>query len=174
MAALRIMDSLLEFSMAGRSRLETALIDVRTLVEEIWKDLTSVDPTRDAVLSMSDMPRVVADPTLLRLVLSNLLSNALKFSGARPRAIIEVGGRRENGLCVFWIKDNGVGFRMDSVDKIFKVFTRLHSTSQYPGTGVGLAIVDRILRRHEGRIWCEGVPDEGATFYFSLPGEAEA
>lgn len=111
----------------------------------------------------------MADAALLRLVWSNLLSNALKFSRIRPKAVIEVGGRREDGRCIFWIKDNGVGFRTESAHMLFKVFKRLHSSSQFPGTGVGLAIVDRIVRRHEGRVWCEGVPDEGATFFFSLP-----
>lgn len=169
-----MMDSLLEFSQAARSRLETGLVDVRRLVGAIWQELVPPDSEREAMLVLSELPSVVADATLLRLVLANLLSNALKFSKVRPKAIIEVGGRREGDRCVFWIKDNGVGFRADSAGKIFKVFTRLHSASEYPGKGVGLAIVDRIIRRHGGRVWCEGAPGKGATFFFSLPAGADA
>jgi len=170
MAAITMMDSLLAFSRAGRSDLEARLLDVRGLVSSVWDELTSQDAGGKTVLKVSDLPRIVADPSLLRLVFSNLMSNALKFSKTRPEVIVEVGSRLENGQVVYWVRDNGVGFRKEASERIFKVFTRLHSTSLYPGTGAGLAIVDRIITRHGGRVWCEGAPDEGATFYFSLPG----
>ncbi len=174
MTALAMMDSLMEFSKAGRLSIETRRVSMRRLVEEVWNELVTADPKREAEIRISELPDVVADPTLLRLVIANLLSNALKFSAVRPKTIIEIGGSRKDGECVIWVKDNGVGFRMESSERIFKVFTRLHPASRYPGTGVGLAIVSRIIGRHDGRVWCEGSPDGGATFYFTLPSGVNA
>ncbi len=100
---------------------------------------------------------------------ANLLANAVKFSRRRQDALIEVGGRVEAGEALYWVKDHGAGFDMQYADKLFGVFQRLHRQDEFEGTGVGLAIAQRILRRHNGRIWAEGVPDAGATFWFTLP-----
>jgi two-component system, chemotaxis family, sensor kinase Cph1 len=110
----------------------------------------------------------------LRQVFVNLLSNAVKFTRNRIPTRIEVGSRNERGETVYFVRDNGVGFDMSYVDKLFNVFQRLHRVEDYEGTGVGLAIVQRIVARHGGRIWAKSAVDEGATFYFTLPGEASS
>ncbi len=109
---------------------------------------------------------------MLRQVWVNLLDNAVKFSSQRPITQIEVGGRTENGEAVYWVKDNGAGFDMQYADTLFGVFQRLHRQDEFEGTGVGLAIAQRFLHRHNGRIWGEGKPDAGATFCFALPRES--
>ena len=118
------------------------------------------------------MPPAVADPGVIRQVWVNLLSNALKFTGARTPARIEVGGRVENGATMYFVRDNGVGFDMKYGDKLFGVLQRLHPSADFEGTGVGLALSQRIVVRHGGRIWAEGAVDRGATFSFSLPVDA--
>jgi two-component system, sensor histidine kinase and response regulator len=112
---------------------------------------------------------VEADPGLMKQVWINLISNAVKYSRVKEKAIIEIGSREEDGRIIYHIKDNGAGFRMDYADKLFGVFHRLHSEDEFEGTGVGLAIVKRIVSKHGGNVWAEGKVDEGATFYFSIP-----
>jgi len=106
-------------------------------------------------------------------VLTNLLSNAVKFTKHRNVTNIEVGGRREDNETVYYVKDNGAGFDMEHADKLFKIFHRLHGLKEFEGIGIGLSIADRIIKRHGGRVWAEGRPDEGATFYFTLPRKEE-
>ncbi|MDD5712853.1 MAG: ATP-binding protein, partial [Smithellaceae bacterium] len=113
------------------------------------------------------------DPTMIRQVYSNLIANALKFTRDRKEPRVELGGYRQESRSGYYVKDNGVGFDMRYADKLFGVFSRLHSESEFEGTGVGLAIVQRIISRHGGRVWGEGKENEGACFYFTLPIEAD-
>jgi two-component system sensor kinase len=118
---------------------------------------------------MGDLPPGWGDQSLLYQVMENLLNNAIKYTRARKTAVIEVGGQEEEKETIYYVKDNGVGFEERYADKLFGVFQRLHGREEYEGTGVGLAIVKRIIERHGGRVWAEGKVDEGATFYFALP-----
>lgn len=120
-------------------------------------------------ISIGDMQSAYGDSTLIRQVLANLLSNAVKFTKEQRPAVIRTSSSFENGEVVYCVRDNGVGFDMTHYDKLFGVFQRLHSADEYEGTGVGLAIVQRIIHRHGGRIWAEGKEGEGAAFYFTLP-----
>jgi light-regulated signal transduction histidine kinase (bacteriophytochrome) len=164
-----LIDDLLAFSRIGRSEMRTVMIRVKKLVQEAIGELREETKERDIAWKIGDLPDLYGDPSLLRLVLVNLLSNALKFTRTRPRAEIEIGCTEEEGEFFFFIKDNGVGFDMDYAEKLFGVFQRLHHRDEFEGTGIGLANVRRIVSRHGGRAWAVGSPDQGATFYFSLP-----
>ena len=124
-----------------------------------------------ANVEFGELPRARADHALMRQVWMNLVGNALKYSGKRDDARIEIGGRQEADENVYWVRDNGVGFDMRYADKLFGVFQRLHRSDEFDGTGVGLAIVQRVVARHGGRVWAEGKPGQGACFHFSLPQE---
>jgi signal transduction histidine kinase len=164
----RLIDDLLEFSRLGRKPLSIGEIDMKHLVEGVLRELQAAGE-RPRRLVLGAMPPAPGDATLLRQAWLNLLDNAIKFSGKRERPVIEVSGH-ENGVeCVYCVKDNGVGFDMQYYDKLFGVFQRLHSEVEFRGTGVGLAIVQRVITRHGGRVWAEGKVNEGATFYFALP-----
>ncbi len=165
----QLIDDLLAFSRLGRQAVSLADIDMEDLVRQVWKECLAVGAERQMELKVDRLPWALGDSALIRQVLSNLLSNAVKFTKPRERAVIEVGGWREDGESVYYVKDNGVGFDMRYRDKLFGVFQRLHGADEFEGTGVGLALVQRIIHRHGGRVWAEGKEDEGATFYFSLP-----
>jgi light-regulated signal transduction histidine kinase (bacteriophytochrome) len=126
---------------------------------------------RGADVHIDALPAASADAGLMKHVWANLIGNAIKYSGKRPDPRVEVGARREPGETIYWVRDNGAGFDMRYADKLFGVFQRLHRPEEFPGTGVGLSIVQRIVTRHGGRVWAEAKPDAGATFYFALPGE---
>ena len=164
-----LIDELLAFSRIGRAELKRTRVDLRELVDEVRDLLQPEIGGRDIAWTLGELPEVPADRPLLRSVLQNLISNALKYSAPRQRAEISMSTSRESGEFVVSIRDNGVGFDMKYADRLFAVFQRLHS--DFEGTGIGLAIVRRIILRHGGRVWAEGAVNEGACFYFSLPDE---
>ncbi|MBV9489724.1 MAG: PAS domain S-box protein, partial [Verrucomicrobia bacterium] len=169
----KLIDDLLAFSRAGRTELRREQVNLGALVTEVIDSLTADTQGRSIRWSIGPLPIVNADPTLLRGVLTNLIDNALKFTRHRPEAQIEIGCRQAETETIFFVRDNGTGFDMKYVDKLFGVFHRLHSQEDFEGSGIGLANVRRTVQRHGGRTWAEGAIDTGATFYFSLPNDIE-
>lgn len=165
----QLIDDLLTFSRTGRSELSLAPIEMNSLVQNAIQELSRDAGTGKVRWKVETLPGVMADPVTLRQVVINLLGNALKYSGKRPEARIEVGAKEGRRDITFHIRDNGVGFDPRYTQKLFGVFQRLHAASEFQGTGIGLAIVRRIIARHGGKTWAEGALDKGATFYFSLP-----
>jgi light-regulated signal transduction histidine kinase (bacteriophytochrome) len=166
-----LIDDLLSFSHTGHIELCKVQIDAEPLVNDVLGDFESQTAARGIVWKTNPLPRVWADRALLRMVFVNFISNAVKFTGGRPDPQIEIGCVPGVGQeTVFFIRDNGAGFDPAKADKLFGVFQRLHTQSQFEGTGLGLANVQRIIQRHGGRAWADGVIDGGATFYFSIPG----
>jgi PAS domain S-box-containing protein len=165
-----LIDDLLAFSRLGRATLQKTDVNLDELVREALGDFQAETKGRNIVCKIHPLPSVRADRALLRMVLVNLISNAVKFTGTRAEAKIEIGctpnGSSET---VIFIRDNGAGFDPQYADKLFNMFQRLHSQAEFEGTGIGLANVQRIIQRHGGRAWAEGVVDDGATFYFSIP-----
>ena len=167
----QLIDDLLEFSRLGRIGMDFRPTKMTELAREVAAELALMQPERTIDLTIGDLPLCNGDWRLLKLVWANLLSNAYKFTRTRPLAQVEIGwlpDDRQSEACVYYIKDNGVGFDMKYVHKLFGVFQRLHLKDQFEGTGVGLAIVQRIVQRHGGRVWAEGKVDGGATIFFSL------
>jgi PAS domain S-box-containing protein len=164
-----LIEDLLSYSRLGRHALRFQPVDMQSLVDEARAILMSSVDGRDVAWRIAPLPVVVADASMLQLAWQNLLDNAIKYTAAREHALIEIGCDEADDERVFWIRDNGTGFDMRYVDKLFGVFQRLHKASAYSGSGIGLASVRRIISRHGGRTWAESVPDQGSTFYFSLP-----
>jgi len=165
----RLIHDLLAFSRLGRKQLSIADVDMEAVFTEAWEELRAVDPDRSMTLKIEGLPTGMADRGLIRQVVGNLLSNAVKFAKPRDQIVVEVGGYRKGNETVYAVKDNGVGFDMAYYGKLFGIFQRLHGPDEFEGTGVGLAIAQRIINRHGGRIWAEGEVDKGATFFFTLP-----
>ena len=165
----RLIDDLLAFSRLGKQEMSKTSLDMEGMIGEIWQNLLTINPGRNMTLCIEGIQAGIGDRSLIREVFSNLLGNAVKFTQKRDVARIEAGSRIEGNEIVYYVRDNGVGFDMKYYDKLFGVFQRLHSADEYEGTGVGLAIVQRIIQRHGGRIWAESRIDEGACFYFTLP-----
>ncbi|WP_439426862.1 ATP-binding protein [Stenotrophomonas sp. T8] len=164
-----LVDDLLSFSQMGRSTLGRVRLDMAALAEDVRRSLALDYAGRDVQWTLAPLPEVEADPTMLRLVWQNLLANAIKFTREREHAMIEIGHDRSDDEDHFFVRDNGCGFDMRYVDKLFGVFQRLHHVEEFEGTGIGLANVRRIIGRHGGRTWAEGEPGKGATIHFTLP-----
>jgi len=161
--------ALLEFSRAGRTALNREPIDMTGLAEAAASDARSLYTGPEPLIEIGPLPAVEGDATVMRQVWTNLIGNALKYSAKRSQPHVRISGRIEAQQAIYQVKDNGAGFDMRYADKLFGVFQRLHSADDFAGTGVGLAIVQRIIARHGGRIWAQSAPDQGACFEFSIP-----
>jgi light-regulated signal transduction histidine kinase (bacteriophytochrome) len=164
-----LIDNLLAFSQTGKAVLQRQQVDTAALVAQVRDELAPDMQGREIDWKIEALPSVFADKSLLKQAWLNLISNAIKYTRERQPAVIVIGGRELPGECEFYVRDNGAGFDMKHVDKLFGVFQRLHSQDNFDGTGIGLANVHRIITRHGGRIWAEGQVGVGATFYFTLP-----
>jgi light-regulated signal transduction histidine kinase (bacteriophytochrome) len=169
-----IVDALLALSRIGYQVVKKERFDTGALVARICAELTTSDTGADADISIGSLPQTLADQTLLRQVWVNLISNAVKYSSTRVRPRVQISGFDKGEESVFCIKDNGVGFDMSNIDRLFGVFQRLHRSEEFSGTGIGLAIVKRIVEKHLGRVWAESTLNEGAAFFFSLPRQNES
>jgi signal transduction histidine kinase len=165
----QLIDDLLLFSRLGRQEIRVSEMDMGKLAKAVSEELKLAVPERKLQFTINALIPAQGDQAMIRQVFVNLLSNAVKFTRPKENAMIEVGASNEGDENVYYVKDNGVGFDMQYVDKLFGVFQRLHSSAEFEGTGVGLAIFQRIIHRHGGRVWGEGKVGEGATFYFTLP-----
>jgi len=163
----QLIDDLLAFSRAGRQSLRAARIDMAALARDVASELAPEFP--QAEVQVGELPPAAADPALLRQVWLNLIGNALKYSARHSAPRVEIGGRADGAQAEYWVQDNGAGFDERYAHKLFGVFQRLHGAHEFPGTGVGLAIVQRVVARHGGRVWAAGKPGAGARFSFALP-----
>jgi signal transduction histidine kinase len=164
----QLINDLLSLSRITRVELRVQEVDLSAMAESLGAELAASEPARKVIFSVQEGLLAQADPSLLRIVLDNLLSNAWKFTGLNVDARVEVGAGPHGGESVFFVRDNGAGFDMQYADKLFGPFERLHTDEEFSGTGIGLAIVDRIVRRHGGHASGEGVPGKGATFRFTF------
>jgi light-regulated signal transduction histidine kinase (bacteriophytochrome) len=166
----QLIDDLLSFSRMGRQEMAFQQVDLRTLVRDVIHELEPDAADRSIDWRIGDLPVVQGDASMLRIVLGNLIANAVKFTRPRRQARIEIGSQPgQNADTVIYVRDNGVGFDMTYADKLFGVFQRLHRADEFEGTGIGLANVHRIIARHGGRAWAQGELGQGAAFFFSLP-----
>jgi signal transduction histidine kinase len=169
-----LIDALLDLSRLNRGEIKREQVDLSTLAGTIVKELQQREPARQVTIQIEPGLSVVGDASMLRVAMENLLSNAWKFTGAKQGATIQFGfGEHKNGPA-FFVRDDGAGFDMAYVGKLFGAFQRLHPQREFPGHGIGLATVQRVVHRHGGKVWAEGEPRKGATFWFSLPRELEA
>lgn len=164
----RLIDDLLTFAQLGRSSVTRKPTQLRDIAQQAIDEQLLLYPNVHAKFTIGDLPPCDCDPSLIRIVLSNLISNAVKFSSKNEIPIVDVGSRQEGVHTIYFVKDNGVGFNMDYSSKLFGLFQRLHKPTEFEGTGVGLAIVQRIIGKHGGKVWFESEPGKGATFFFSL------
>jgi len=164
-----LIDDLLDFCRLGRSSLTVKPIDMNDMVKTVIDEILQDEHTGQHQFHLHELATSKGDPVLMKQVWTNLLSNAVKYSRKRENPMIEIGVSHINGSTTYFVKDNGAGFDMKFSDKLFAVFQRLHKVTEYEGTGVGLALVHRIITKHEGTIWADAKVNEGATFYFTLP-----
>jgi PAS domain S-box-containing protein len=165
----QLIDDLLSFSRLGRKEMYSSKIEMRALAVSVLNDLLKEEDRNRFSIHIANLPEAKGDSSLIRQVWVNLLANAIKFTSKKDNAVIEIGGKTTKGELIYYVRDNGAGFEMEYSNKLFGVFQRLHSEGEFSGTGVGLAIVQRIIRRHDGHVWAEGEVEKGATFYFALP-----
>ena len=161
-------DDILKYSRTARKPLESGEINIKKLAEGVISELKGDYKDRDIVFDIQEMPNCKGDSVLIKQVLMNLISNAIKFTGNEKKAEIELGSMQADNEIIYYVKDNGVGFNMKYADKLFGLFQRLHSTKEFEGTGVGLALVQRLIYKHRGKVWAEAEVNKAATFYFSL------
>ncbi len=166
-----LINNLVDFARLGRKQLEIRPVELNLLVQQIMQKLLEQNTERRIEVSIANLPVWQADEAMLQEAFTQLLSNAIKFTRTRPTAHIEVGHLLEDGQTICYVKDNGVGFDMHYANKLFRVFHQLHPKHEYEGVGIGLAIVQRIIQRHGGRVWAESIPGQGATFYLTLDGD---
>jgi light-regulated signal transduction histidine kinase (bacteriophytochrome) len=164
-----LIDNLLDFSRLGRSEIRKTKVSLNALVKGVVQEIREELKERKIRWEIDELPDVLGDESLLRLVMVNLVLNSVKFTSTLPQAEIMIGCKDEGDKFTFSIMDNGVGFDMKYADRLFGVFQRLHTQKEFEGTGIGLANVQRIIARHSGRVWAEGAVGQGATFYFTLP-----
>jgi light-regulated signal transduction histidine kinase (bacteriophytochrome) len=169
----QLIDDLLSFSHLSHAEIQTSQINMESIVQTVYEELTTPESRKRISFSIGQLPAATGDPTLIHQVWINLISNAIKFSSRKELAEIKVGCRQEWTKNIFYVRDNGAGFDMQYAGKLFQIFQRLHSNKEFEGTGVGLAIVERLVHRHGGEVWAEGQVDEGATFFFSIPQKRE-
>jgi light-regulated signal transduction histidine kinase (bacteriophytochrome) len=165
----QLIDDLLAFSRMSRQQVEAAQIDMMALAQAVFGEQAAQAPGRQLRFKVQPLPPARGDRAMLRQALANLFSNAIKYTRPRAVAEIEIGGRTEGEENIYYVKDNGVGFDMKYAGKLFGVFQRLHNEEEFEGTGVGLALVQRVIHRHGGRVWAEAKLNEGSTLYFTLP-----
>jgi light-regulated signal transduction histidine kinase (bacteriophytochrome) len=165
-----LIDDLLAFSRMGRQDINKTNINNNEMVKNVIQDIAPANQINKIEWIIQSLPEIKGDINLLRQVWVNLISNAIKYARNREKPRVEIGSFHQTGKIVFFIIDNGVGFDEQYKDKLFKVFQRLHSDAEFEGTGIGLALVEKIISRHGGKVWAESVLNKGATFYFALPG----
>ncbi len=164
-----LIDSLLEFSRSGRAEINKTVINTRELIDSIYLDNTDIAVREKIDLQIGDVCNVFADSILIKQVWTNLITNAIKYSSKSENPTISITCKNEKDFCIFCVNDNGVGFDMDHANKLFGVFQRLHTNEEFEGSGVGLAIIHQIIKRHGGKVWAYAEVNKGAEFYFSLP-----
>jgi len=169
-----LIDDLLAFSRSGKANMELSPIDMAAMSRSIFQEITTESLRNRIDFHLDEMPLAMGDPALIKQVLLNLIGNAIKFSSKRERPVIAIRSERKGDDLIFSISDNGAGFDMKYADKLFGVFQRMHSQDEFEGTGIGLAIVQRIIARHGGKIWAAAEPGKGAAFYFTLKHGGEA
>jgi light-regulated signal transduction histidine kinase (bacteriophytochrome) len=165
----KLITDILTLSRISRSEHKLALIDMTKMAKSMFNEVVSSEEQAKLTFIVEELPSAKADAIYLKQVWINLISNSVKFSSGRKKPVIRIGGYTENEHNIYFVEDNGVGFNQEYAHKLFGVFQRLHKTEEFEGTGVGLAIVQRIIKRHGGKVWAEGIEDKWAKFYFSLP-----
>jgi len=168
----QLIDALLSLAQVGRSDMQPLDLDFSQLVQSVTSELAAANPDRNVPMVIAPGMRAHADPRMLRIVVANLLENAWKFTARRQRPAVEVGPVQNTALPTYYVRDNGAGFDPAYASRLFGAFQRLHPDREFPGTGIGLAIVQRVIARHGGTVWADSRPDQGATFYFTLPRKA--
>ena len=168
----QLIDALLSLAQIGRGELQPIELDFSYLVQSAAGEVAAANPGRNVPISVAPGMRAYGDPRLLRIVVANLLENAWKFTGRRQRPAVEVGPMQNTALPTYYVRDNGAGFDPAYASRLFGAFQRLHADREFPGTGIGLAIVQRVIARHGGTVWADSRPEQGATFYFSLPAKS--